>query len=286
MKKNGFFQRLIAWLGRNRLAVAALAMVCITTLAVWVAHERAKTIPPQTPPEVTILRPPVQPERPAAALPRIAIVIDDVGMDEKLVQEAIDLPPQITLSFFPYAPHVQRDVDAAKEAGHEVFMHVPMQAMGGEDPGPGALRVGMNDDELRAAIEKNLSSFSGYDGVNNHMGSRFTADEHAMRLFMEAVKKRGVMFLDSRTSVMTKGEMLAVELGVPAIRRHVFLDNEIDEEAITAQFHTMLKMADHQRVVVAIAHPHHISLATLARLLPYLKGKYELVPISTVIKAP
>ncbi|MBI3418775.1 MAG: divergent polysaccharide deacetylase family protein [Proteobacteria bacterium] len=291
----GFLQRVLKELNRHRAKLAVLALFFGVALIFWLLHEQQEArktssaleaiishlreMPSITPvPLVAVPTPPAPPR------PRIAIVIDDVGLTSEGSQEAIALPAGVTLSFFPYAPHVQQQVDTAHAAGHEVFMHIPMEAMGSEDPGPGTLRVGMSEDELRAAIEKNLSAFTGYVGVNNHMGSRFTADEAGMRPLMEALKARELMFLDSRTTVSTKGEDLARELGVPVTRRHVFLDNEMDEESIANQFAALLKLADRQGMAVAIGHPHHVTLATLARLLPYLSPRYELVPVSALVK--
>jgi len=224
------------------------------------------------------------PEHERSSLPRIAIVIDDVGMTEEGTKEAIALPPEVTLSFFPYAPGVQGKVNDAKAAGHEIFMHVPMEALGGEDPGPDALRVDMDDRLLREKIVKNLDSFSGYVGINNHMGSKFTAFEPGMRDVMDQVKARGLIFLDSRTNAATKGEGIAREVGVKTIRRHIFLDNVLTEESVANQFAELLKLADNQNMAVAIGHPHHITLEVLAKILPYLRSRYELVPVSALAK--
>jgi polysaccharide deacetylase 2 family uncharacterized protein YibQ len=141
----------------------------------------------------------------------------------------------------------------------------------------------MDDEILQDVIEKNLSGFTGYVGVNNHMGSRFTADERGMRVFMEEVKDRELIFLDSRTSMASKGEELARAFGVPTARRNIFLDNVLTEESIAAQFDSLLKIAARQKSAIAIGHPHPITLEVLQRLLPYLRDKFELVPVSALV---
>lgn len=224
------------------------------------------------------------PEHERTALPRIAIVIDDVGMVDETTKQSIALPAPVTLSFFPYASGVQSKVNEAKAAGHEVFMHVPMEALGGEEPGPDTLRVDTNERELREVIARNLNSFTGYAGINNHMGSKFTADDSGMRFVMEEVKARGLIFLDSRTNPATKGEGIAREMGVKTIRRHIFLDNVLTEENVANQFAELLKLADAQNMAVAIGHPHHVTLEVLAKILPYLRSRYELVPVSALAK--
>jgi polysaccharide deacetylase 2 family uncharacterized protein YibQ len=213
-------------------------------------------------------------------------VIDDVGLSAADARRAIALPAGVTLSFLPYARNVQKLVDDAKMVGHEIFLHIPMQPVGENDPGPNTLRTDMSDEVLRDVIDKNLSGFTGYVGVNNHMGSRFTTDEHGMRMVIEAVKERELIFLDSRTTMASKGEEVARALGVPTARRHVFLDNELTEESIADQFYSLLKIAARQQNAIAIGHPHPITLEILERLLPYLADKFELVPVSALVSRP
>jgi uncharacterized protein len=220
---------------------------------------------------------------PRHGLPCIAIVIDDVGLRSWETEPAIALPAPVTLALLPYAPKVQEDADKARAAGHEVFLHLPMEAIGGEDPGPHALRVSMSDDELRREIEHNLSAFRGYVGVNNHMGSRLTSDARAMRVVMQAIHAKGLIFLDSRTTARTVGEAFARDLGVPAASRHVFLDNVLTEESVAGQFSELLDLAAKQKVAVAIGHPHRVTLDFLARVLPSLEGRYEVLPVSATV---
>lgn len=215
--------------------------------------------------------------------PRVAIIIDDVGLDAEKARLAIALPAEVTLSFLPYAPNVQTNVDRALAAGHEVFLHLPMEAVGGEDPGPNALRVAMDHGELARQIAHNLSAFHGYVGVNNHMGSRFTADAAAMRTVIEALRDRGLIFIDSRTTALTKAEALAREMGVPTAARNVFLDNTLTEDSIAGQFSELLNLSAQQGVALAIGHPHLVTLEFLSAALPTLRGSYALVAASAAV---
>jgi polysaccharide deacetylase 2 family uncharacterized protein YibQ len=276
MNTRGIFASLKEIWRKHRSAMLVLLGLCIAALIGWYAYSHRKV-------EITDILPPEHTATPSAELPRIAIVIDDVGLDEEGTKEAIRLPAGITLSYLPYANNIQDKVNAGKAAGHEIWLHMPMEAIGGEDPGPDALRIHMSDDEITATVMKNFSEFTGYVGVNNHMGSRFSADEHGMRLFMQAVKEKGLMFLDSRTTTETKGEELALAMGVPVTRRNIFLDTDITEENVSNQFSALLKTADQQKYAVAIGHPHEITLAVLKKLLPYLAGHYRLVPVSELV---
>jgi polysaccharide deacetylase 2 family uncharacterized protein YibQ len=217
--------------------------------------------------------------------PKIAIVIDDLGLDEKHTREAIDLPYALTLSFLPYAPHVQAQAYKAQREGHQIFLHLPMEALNESYAGPDALTLNLDDDELRRRINKNLDAFNGYIGVNNHMGSAFTANERRMRIFLEEISRRGLIYLDSRTTAMTVAEQIANEFGIPFIRRHVFLDHEPGEKYLAEAFKHLKTMAKEQGYAIAIAHPHPITLEFLRKHLPYLASDFELVPAGDLVTA-
>src|SRR5690606_34427058 len=120
--------------------------------------------------------------------------------------------------------------------GHELMLHLPMEPEGAvTDPGPNALLLDLPPEELRRRLVVSLNRFDGYVGLNNHMGSRFTADRPAMELVLGEVKARGLLFLDSRTTDRSVGDRVADEMGVPRARRDVFLDNDRDPAAIRRQ---------------------------------------------------
>src|SRR6202012_4856582 len=100
-------------------------------------------------------------------------------------EKAIHLPAPVTLSFLPYAVRLREQAKQAQAAGHELLLHMPMEPIGREDPGPGALLTNLPMDELRARFEKALDSFPGFDGINNHMGSKFTAWPQGMDMVMD-----------------------------------------------------------------------------------------------------
>ena len=105
------------------------------------------------------------------------------------------------------------------------------------NPGPGALRGEMSEEELAAGVSAALSAVPGARGVNNHMGSRFTADQDRMALVLGLLRKRGLYFVDSRTTAESVGYRLALAQGVPSAERHVFLDGDPTPEVIRQQFH-------------------------------------------------
>jgi polysaccharide deacetylase 2 family uncharacterized protein YibQ len=233
---------------------------------------------------------PALPEREAAPAspehkPEIAIVIDDVGLNLAGSQRAIKLPGYVTLSFMPYAERLDEQTAAAREAGHELLLHMPMEPIGREDPGPGALYTTYTAAELKSRLDHALDSFEGFDGVNNHMGSRFTAYAPGMEIVMDELQKRHLFFLDSRTSAQSVGFAIAQKDGLPSVTRDVFLDDSLNPEAIKAQLAATEKVAKRKGYAVAIGHPHENTLGALEAWLPEAeKEGFTFVPVHDLLR--
>lgn len=219
---------------------------------------------------------------------RVVIVIDDMGPDVAEAKRAIGLDPNVTLSFLPYARDVRALAALAHASGHELLLHLPMEPVSpSENPGPHALLTELSAPELTKRLDWNLSRFTGYVGVNNHMGSHFTADRADMIPVMEALKARGLVFLDSRTTDATVGRRVAVQVGVPYAERDVFLDNEVDFGAVETQLEKVMAIARKHGLAIAIGHPHAVTLEKLAAWIPTLKRQgITLVPLSKVVIRP
>ncbi|MGE0574122.1 MAG: divergent polysaccharide deacetylase family protein [Reyranella sp.] len=217
--------------------------------------------------------------------PLVAIVIDDVGLDRPRSRRAWELPGPLTLSFLPYARNLPEQTRAARARGHELMLHLPMEPGGRNDPGPNALLVSLPDADLRQRTTAALDSFDGYVGVNNHMGSRFTAFRPGMEMALRQFKGRGLMFLDSRTSPQSVGDQVAQEIGLPSITRHVFLDDEESLDAVRRRLAETEAVARRQGFVVAIGHPHELTLQALAEWLPTVQAKgLALAPATAVLR--
>lgn len=216
--------------------------------------------------------------------PMIALVIDDLGVNKKMTAEVIRLPAPLTASFLYYADDLPRQTAAAAAAGHELLVHTPMQPVNSRfDAGPNALRIGMSDAEITENLNLMLESFSGYVGINNHMGSLFSADEHAMRTVMRTVAERGLLFLDSLTSNKSVGGEVARETGVPYAVRNVFLDNTRNENEILKQLDLLERHARRHRFAVGIGHPHKSTVGALKKWIPAAKKRgVAFVPVSLI----
>ncbi len=218
--------------------------------------------------------------------PKIVIVIDDLGLDRRRSQRTAELPGPLTMSFMAYAEGLQKQAAAARKAGHELMLHVPMEPGSASiNPGPNVLLSGMAKDELMKNVEWNLEQMSGYVGINNHMGSRFTADAESMKIVVAELKKRGYLFLDSVTSGRSVAHETARDGGIPFAVRNVFLDHDDDLAEIRTQLRHTEQIARKTGLAIAIGHPRDRTIEALKEWLPTLQKKgFQLVPISSVVR--
>jgi polysaccharide deacetylase 2 family uncharacterized protein YibQ len=216
--------------------------------------------------------------------PLIAVVIDDLGLNRKNTARLNELPGPLTLAFLPYAGALERQTRAARVAGHELMLHMPMEPFGTDWPGPDALMSDLDDSAFKARLQKNLASFEGFVGINNHMGSKVTADRHRMTMVMEALRERGELFLDSRTSSQSVALESARLAGVPNTVRDVFLDHVIELQAIRDQLALLERVARRTGGAIAIGHPHDATIEALQAWLPEVEKRgFALVPISVMV---
>ena len=226
------------------------------------------------------------PVRDPGGRPMIAIVLDDVGVNRAQARKAIELRGPLTLSFMTYAEDLPKLTAAARAAGHELMLHMPMEPSEKRvPPGPEALMVGLDTAELNRRILWGLNRFEGFVGVNNHMGSRFTRDERGMAAVMGQLKAHGLLFLDSLTTPDSVGIAAAARFGVPHVGRDVFLDHVQDRDAIRASLARLEARARSKGHAVGIGHPHEETLDVLRGWLGSLEARgFALVPVSTIVR--
>lgn len=223
------------------------------------------------------------PPRPQDGRPMIAIVIDDLGLNRRKTAAATQLDAPLTLAFLPYARDLRQQSEKARAAGHELLLHMPMEPLGHEWPGPDALMSSLSPPEFKRRLRAAFDSFSAFVGLNNHMGSRLTSQRRPMALLMTELRERGLLFLDSVTVAHSMGAIEAERHRVPFARRDVFLDNEIELNAVRRQLASTERLARRQGYAVAIGHPHDVTIHALRSWLPAAKRRgFELVPISTI----
>ena len=217
--------------------------------------------------------------------PLLSIVIDDVGIDQKRSAKSIELEGPLTFAFIPYGRNLQKFADNARSRGHEIMLHLPMEPQNpAVDPGPNAMLTVLEQKELRKRLLWNLEQFDGYVGLNNHMGSKFTAWEPGMAMVLEELLKRRIFFMDSVTSPKTVGFKLAREMGVDVAVRDVFLDHDQEIPAIQKQLKRLEEIALKKGHAIAIGHPHDNTTAALSEWLENVEERgFRLVPVSGII---
>lgn len=238
-----------------------------------VGDEQAQPVVTEPPPMSEVAQPP-------RGHPVISIVIDDMGLNLAGSMRAVALPATVTLSYIPYASRLGEQTRVAREAGHELLLHMPMEPIGNADPGQGALLVDLPPEEIRQRFQEALASFIGFDGVNNHMGSKFTTYRPGMEIVMDELAARHLFFLDSRTIAQSIGAAVAEEHHLPHLSRDVFLDDDINPKSIRLQLAQVEKIARARGHVIAIGHPHEATLQALEEWLPDAAARgFTLVPL-------
>jgi len=246
-----------------------------------------QSTPPPTPAPTAVPTPTKRPEPAPDARGRLAILLDDGGQSLDLVSAAAALPPEIGVAILPFLPYSAETATELHRAGHEVWLHLPMEPEGYPDnnPGPGAVLMAMSADELRTTVHSALNNIPHVVGVNNHMGSKATASLRFMTWIMLELKARGMNFIDSRTTVNTVAEDAARAQGVPTNRRHVFLDNDREPRLIRRQLEEAIYRCRLEGEIIAIGHLAPTTLEVLADELPRISARgADLVRPSDLVK--
>lgn len=205
---------------------------------------------------------------------KVAIIIDDMGISRKWSRKISELKGPLTLSYLPYAEDLQIQADYALTNNHHLMLHMPMQALGGKmEQTPGLLRSNSTQSEFMESFYKNLYSFEGFSGINNHMGSRLTRDRTKMNLVMQALKSENLYFIDSRTIHDSIAANAAEEGGVPYLIRDVFLDHEDTLDYARDALKKLERKALEDGVAIAIGHPKEATYMALKEWLPTLSEK-------------
>lgn len=222
-------------------------------------------------------------------LPRIAIIIDDIGDGYEEGARAVTLPGPIACAFLPHTPYAAELARLANEKGKEVLLHLPLQSLTGKALGPGAITLETTEHEFRRILGADLAAIPHVSGVNNHMGSLLTRHPGHMTWLMRVLAERGnLFFVDSYTHPASVALAMAREQGVRTARRDVFLDNVPARDAIAAEFRRLVDEAQARGSAIGIGHPYPETLAFLSDVLPRLREDFgvELVPVEALLSVP
>lgn len=174
---------------------------------------------------------------------KVAIVIDDFGNNMKGTNQMLSLPIPLTVAVMPFLPSTKEDAIAAHKKGHEVIIHMPMEPIKGKKEwlGPKAITTDLSDEEINNRLEQAIQEVPHAIGMNNHMGSKVTADERIVRLILAACKKHGLFYLDSKTNPNSVVPKIGKELGVPIIENQLFFDDVYTAGHISKQAQLLIK---------------------------------------------
>ena len=221
--------------------------------------------------------------------PRVAIMVGGLGIDEGGTIAAIDkLPTAVSLAFAPYGPDLDRDAARAREAGHEILLQAPMEPFASSGPGPHTLTTTASEAENLESLHWLMSRFTGYVGVTNYLGGKFSADTQAFSPVLAEIATRGLVYLDDGSSPRSLAREIAGTLNLPAATADVVLDAAPTADAIEVALAKLEAQARRQGVAVGVATALPISVEHIARWAATLEARgISLAPISAAIaRAP
>ncbi|WP_369900510.1 divergent polysaccharide deacetylase family protein [Bacillus manliponensis] len=219
---------------------------------------------------------------------KVAIVIDDFGNNMKGTEKMLSLPIPLTVAVMPFLPSTKQDAIAAHKKGHEVIIHMPMEPIKGKKEwlGPKALTTDLSDEEITKRVEEAIADVPHAIGMNNHMGSKVTADERMMRIILSICKKHGLFYLDSKTNPNSLAKELGKELGIPVVENNLFFDDVYTSSHVTRQANVLLKKLQSEPVVIAIGHvgpPGEITSSVIQSYIPKIREKADFIFLSDLV---
>lgn len=193
-------------------------------------------------------------------IPPVVIIIDDFGNSAgQLLEDFADLPKEIVFAVLPDLPHTETAAKLARKKGHEVIIHIPMQAEGSSvSPGAKYIKAGMPHSEIAEIIEDFIAQMPMAIAANNHMGSKATADLATMNSVISVLKNNGMYFIDSATTANSAVFTAAEELGVFSTRRDIFLDvPDVSDATLISKIESLGKYKGRNEPIVIITHCHN-----------------------------
>jgi len=218
---------------------------------------------------------------------RVAIIVDDMGYSLEAIDTISSLGKPVTVAIIPYSPLALETATISKKNNLEVILHLPLESINNDDRNniEGMIYSGMSDEDIIKTVEKNLAQVPFIRGVNNHMGSKVTANSRLMQIILGLLRKRNLFFIDSRTTGSSVAYDVAQSLGIPTAYRHVFLDGELNEDYIKGQLLELFEQARRNGFALGICHPTAETLKVLKEHFDLIED-YNLEPVfaSQIVK--
>ncbi len=217
---------------------------------------------------------------------RLALVIDDWGYDWEAAPLFLALPRSFTGAVLPHLSFSVIHSQALYLRGKGVILHQPMEPLDeNADPGPGAIYVGLDDQEIGELLAANLAAVPHARGMNNHMGSRVTADEETMTKVLQWLKEHGYYFLDSYTTAQSVVAQVGLRQAIFTLKNDKFLDHEDDVDTIKGKIKELVDLAVARGYAIGIGHVRMKTYQALWEMLPYIDAAgVELVTIDELLE--
>ena len=217
----------------------------------------------------------------------VAIVIDDLGENYRRFEELSSINVPFTYSILPFQTHSIRIANEVDKRNGEVILHLPLEPWNSSQHAmnDGTLLTGMSQDQLHAQLQRNINAVPHLSGVSNHMGSKFTEHQEKMETVLQAIKEKGLFFLDSRTSDKTVGYALAKEMRIKTAKRNLFIDNDHNQLSAEKQLQKIPRLAKKNGGhLIAIGHPYPSTITALKKCVPLLQEQgITVVPLSQLV---
>ncbi len=216
---------------------------------------------------------------------RLAICVDDSGYDleTQRIYENMGIP--LTLAVMPNQKDTAQSAAEGKEAGLEIILHQPMESISEIAMEKTAILTSMDDSRIQAVLDDSLSQVPQAVGINNHQGSKATANPRVMKAVMADLKMRGLFFFDSRTNSQSVGAQTASSAGVKTVSNELFIDNSTDETSIRARIREAADIAIRDGSAVVIGHCRPHTARALQAMIPELqKEGIQFVFLSSLLR--
>lgn len=217
---------------------------------------------------------------------RMAIVIDDFGYSSEPINAfaAIDRP--LTFAVLPYRPHSNEAAARGVSSGHQVILHLPLEPLSASSQSEQiTIGSGMSDSEIRETAARAIRAVPGIIGVNNHQGSRATADSRVMQQVLSEIKAHNLFFLDSRTTGQSVVAATARQIGVNIATNELFIDNDNNVAAVKRQLRTARDIALRDGSVIVIGHARITTATAVREMIPEIEESgIRLVFVSEMVR--
>jgi len=218
--------------------------------------------------------------------PEIAIIITGIGLNSRMSARAIkELPGQIDLAFSPYGRKLQYWMDKSRQYGHEGFLMMPAEPLKypENDPGPYTLLTGVPLRDNLKKLDWILSRLSGYVGVINEMGSKFTTSEADILPVLQSLKARGLMLLDARSTRFSIAAKLARRISMPRAVNNLYLDNVVSAKMINRNLARLENIAHSYGTAIGETRASPLAIEEIAKWARQLEARgFRLVPVTAI----